>query len=69
MCINIPQTVVHIEDTEATMSDGRIVRISLVPDVKVGDCLEVYGDIALAKIDTVQHTQTVAPKNKKRRIP
>ena len=67
MCINIPQTVVHIEDKKATMSDGRIVRISLVPDVQVGDCLEVYGDIALAKIDTVQHTQTVVPKYKKRR--
>ena len=67
MCINIPQTVVHIEDKKATMSDGRIVRISLVPDVQVGDCLEVYGDIALAKLDNVHHTHTGIPKYKKRR--
>lgn len=32
------------------MEDGREVRVGLIKDIKVGDYLEVYGDVALGKV-------------------
>lgn len=45
--------MIKICDGRAILDDGRSVRISMVKDVKIGDSLEVYGDIALEK---VRHT-------------
>ena len=33
------------------MEDGRMVRIGLIKDLKNGDYLDVYGDVALSKSD------------------
>ncbi len=52
MCINIPKKVIEINGDIATMEDGTKVRIGMVKDVKVGDPLEVYGDVAIGKVDT-----------------
>ena len=41
-----------ISGTSAIMEDGRKVRLGPIQDVKIGDCLEMYADIALSKVDT-----------------
>ena len=35
----------------AVLDDERTVKIGMVQDVHVGDILEVYGDIALGKVE------------------
>ncbi len=50
MCINMPLKVVKITNDTAVMEDGREVRIGLIKDLKNGDYLEVYGDVALEKV-------------------
>jgi hydrogenase maturation factor len=50
MCINVPLKVLRIEREKAVMEDGREVRVGLVKDIKIGDYLEVYGDLALGKV-------------------
>ena len=50
MCINVPLKVRSIEKEKAIMEDGREVRTGLVKDIKIGDYLEVYGDVALEKM-------------------
>lgn len=51
MCISLQLRVAKINQGVATMEDGRIVRIGLLKGVEVGDCVEVYADIAIAKKD------------------
>lgn len=51
MCIALQLRVAKINQGVATMEDGRIVRIGLLKGVEVGDCVEVYADIAIAKKD------------------
>lgn len=66
MCIQEVRKVIKICDDRAILDDGRSVRIAMVKDVKIGDSLEVYGDIALAKIDSGDHKYTYVHMNKKR---
>jgi len=51
MCIQVPGKVRAIEGALAIMEDGRKVRLGPLQDVKAGDCLEVYADVALGKIN------------------
>ncbi len=60
MCIQLVRRVKELHGTIALMDDGRTVRISMIADVKVGDLLEVYGDIALGKVPS---THMIEQKN------
>lgn len=53
MCIQLVRKVKEIQGDIALMDDGRKVRISMIADVKVGDLLDVYGDIALERVNDV----------------
>jgi hydrogenase maturation factor len=55
MCIQMPGKVQRVEGRYATMEDGRKVRLGPLQGVKTGDYLEVYADIALAKIEKEKH--------------
>ena len=50
MCIQLVRRVKELRGDIALMDDGRKVRIAMIANVKVGDLLEVYGDIALGKV-------------------
>lgn len=51
MCIQTVGKVQIIKGTYATMEDGRKIRLGPLQGVKKGDYLEIYADIALAKIE------------------
>jgi hypothetical protein len=51
MCIQKPGTVRTIEGAFAIMEDGRKVRLGPLQGIRVGDCLEVYADVALGKMN------------------
>ncbi len=51
MCIQVVRKVVKILGDTAVLDDERTVKIGMVQDVHVGDILEVYGDIALGKVE------------------
>ncbi len=55
MCISLVLRVSEINQGVATMEDGRIVRIGLLKGVEVGDRVEVYADIAIAKKEKTHH--------------
>jgi hydrogenase maturation factor len=48
MCLATYQKVNKVDQNLATLSDGRVVRTDGIPNVKIGDYLEVYADIALS---------------------
>ena len=50
MCIQVVRKVVKIVGDIAILDDNRCVRLGMVNDVHVGDLVEVYGDIALGKV-------------------
>lgn len=50
MCVSVPRKVVRVIKDKAELEDGRTVRLGLVKEIRPGDYLEVYGDIALAKV-------------------
>ena len=51
MCMSQFLRIKTISGMKATMEDGRIVTLGTVTDAAVGDYLEVYADIAIAKTD------------------
>ena len=60
MCIQLVRRVKELRGDIALMDDGRKVRIAMIANVRVGDLLEVYGDIALGK---VPNTHMIEQKN------
>jgi hydrogenase maturation factor len=51
MCLADIVTIKAITDGSAHVSDGRVVRLGpLKGKVSIGDYLEVYADIAIAKV-------------------
>ena len=50
MCIKVSRKVIRLNCGNALLADGRTVRIGTIQDIRIGDTLEVYGDIALGKI-------------------
>lgn len=50
MCTIVPRKIVKILANKAKLDDGREVRVGLIKNIKVGDYLEVYGDLVLGKI-------------------
>lgn len=52
MCFAIPLKVVKITGKVADMEDGRSVRLGDLTDIKRGDYLEVYADLAVNKLET-----------------
>jgi hydrogenase assembly chaperone HypC/HupF len=51
MCASIPLKIISINEKWATCEDGRKVGITLVPDVKRGDYVKVFANIALEIMD------------------
>ena len=51
MCIQVVRKVIKIFDDTAILDDGRSVKTGMVGVVSIGDSLEVYGDIAIGKVD------------------
>ena len=49
MCLIQSLKVKQLNGKTAIMEDGRTVRIGPIPEVRAGDYLEVYGDVALGK--------------------
>lgn len=54
MCFAIPLKVKQVTNNQATMEDGRIVRLGELTNIKKGDYLEVYADIAVLKLPEEQ---------------
>ena len=50
MCFTIPQKIVTIEGSKATVDDGHTVDIGGIPDCTVGDYVFVTSGIAVAKL-------------------
>jgi hydrogenase assembly chaperone HypC/HupF len=50
MCLTIPLKVREINKSKATMDDGRVVDVSLVGKIKVGDYLLVKLNLAVEKL-------------------
>ena len=51
MCVATFRQIVKVMGNCAVMSDGRRVRLGRLPDTKPGDWLEVYADLAVAKVN------------------
>jgi hypothetical protein len=51
MCAALILKVVSVKNSFATMQDKRIVHTGNLKDIKPGDYLEVYADIAVNKVD------------------
>lgn len=51
MCISVTRRVVSVFGDIAIMEDGRRVRLAGVTGVQSGDCLQVYADIAIEKVE------------------
>jgi hypothetical protein len=49
MCLVTYQKVIKAEGNTARLLDGRIVRTDGIENIKSGDYLEVYANIALSK--------------------
>ncbi|MDX9892933.1 MAG: HypC/HybG/HupF family hydrogenase formation chaperone [Patescibacteria group bacterium] len=58
MCLTVPLEVTKIKKQTAELADGRVVNISLVKDVEVGDWILVNANLALAKI-TVEEAREI----------
>lgn len=50
MCVSVIKKVMSVSSKTAVMEDGRTVRLDGVNRVSAGDYLEVYADLAVAKI-------------------
>jgi hydrogenase maturation factor len=47
MCLATFLQVIKIHSGKAVMSDGRVISLSNIENVKIGDYLEVYADLAI----------------------
>lgn len=50
MCFAIPLKIKKIKNRTAEMEDGRLVRLGSLDQVRVGDYLEVYADLAVNRL-------------------
>lgn len=50
MCFAIPLKISKITDGKAQMEDGRVVKLGSIKNIKIGDYLEVYADLAVTKL-------------------
>lgn len=44
--------MIKIFDDTAVLDDGRVVRTGMLGNISIGDSIEVYGDIAIGRINT-----------------
>jgi hypothetical protein len=63
MCISSVVQVVRCSKDSADCADGRVVRLAGVNDVSPGDYLEVYADLAIAKIAAVDAQAVVSARS------
>lgn len=54
MCFSIPLKIKQINNDRAEMEDGRVVKLGKLNNLKAGDFLEVYADLAVQKLDKMQ---------------
>ena len=64
MCVNTILRIEEIEGKRARMDDGRMIRLGSLQSVQVGDYLEVFADIAFAKVDLTEATSIARARNK-----
>ena len=50
MCLATPVQIKKIDGTKAEISGGKMIDISLIPDVKSGDFILAHADLAVNKI-------------------
>jgi hypothetical protein len=67
MCISSVSRVIRCSGDSADCADGRTVRLAGVKNVSPGDYLEVYADLAIAKIAAVDARAVVTARSKKRK--
>ncbi len=54
MCLAIPVKVKNIKKNLAELEGGKKVKLSLVPDVQIGDYLLVHGNLVINKLSPVE---------------
>lgn len=67
MCINSVLRIRELKGTTACMEDGRTVRLGRLTDIEAGDYLEVFADIAFAKVSATEGA-AIGRARKNRRI-
>ncbi len=63
MCVAVPVEIIEIQENEAVVNYGgvkKLVNISLLEDVKVGDYVLLHAGCALYKIDEEEAMKTLA---------
>jgi len=58
MCVSVVKKVIRISSGTAVMEDGRTVYLGGLGAIVPGDYLEVYANLAIAKVP-VSHAQSI----------
>lgn len=62
MCLGVPARVIHIEDTEATVTIGNVeykASLLLLKDVHIGDFIILHAGFAIEKVDPKEAEETI----------
>lgn len=61
MCLAIPEKIVKIDrkNSKATVSGGKEIDITLVPDAKVGEYLLIHADLAVQTMKAAEAEETL----------
>ena len=63
MCLAIPAKVIKIDELNAQIELGGLIRqasIMLVPDINIGDYVLLHAGFAIQKIDEQEATETLS---------
>jgi hypothetical protein len=67
MCMSVVQKVLHTSADYAIMTDGRKVVLGSLKNVKPGDNLEVFANLAVAKVSKITADSIYSMRGKQRK--